>query len=62
MSILQRNNKTGRIAGMKECKMTKEKSKENGEFIHKHNEKDSPMCEAQFLSLRDCSCDGEHLR
>ena len=55
MSILQRNNETERIPGMKECQMTQEKSKENGGFIHKHNEKISPTCEAQFPSPRDCS-------
>ena len=32
MSILQGNNVTERIPGMKECQMTQEKTKENCEF------------------------------
>ena len=32
MSLLQRNNESRRIPGMKECKMTQENIKENGKL------------------------------
>ena len=46
MSLLQRNNESRRIPGMKECKMTQEKIKENERFIHK------PKWKAPFRTQR----------